>query len=766
MVTVSKKKWKNEEQIEDEKVKQLAKELDVSELFIKVCLQRGLTNAKAIRNFIKIDESWFHDPFLLHDMDKGMERIIQALESNEKITVYGDYDADGMTSTALLVEALDSLGANVNYYLPNRFIEGYGPNTQAFDKIIKDGTSLIITVDNGVAGHQAIEFAQNKQVDVIVTDHHELPENLPDAYAIIHPKHPKGNYPFSDLAGVGVTLKVVTALIGELPVEMLDIAAIGTVADLVSLTDENRAIVFFGLQMLQNTQREGLLQLFNVIRKDSEEISEETIGFQIAPRLNAVGRLGDASPCVELLTTHELQKAEELAMYINEKNEERKAIVEEITIDVLNKLKKDSEAEVIVLADEKWHPGVLGIVASRVVEQTQKVTLLFAIDSDTKIAKGSGRSIPSINLYEALLENEELFTQFGGHHMAAGMSAEEEQLPNIQKNLSRYVSQLEITDSYQEIDAYIPIEDLSIDSIKELDQLRPFGTDNNKPIIACSDVHVLEKRKVGAEGNHLKLLVGQDDHQLDIISFQNGKISEVLYEQQVISVAGYVEVNEWNGFSKPQMQMFDLKLQGPAIIDQRTSELTKDHLNHPDTDYIFYNEKIYEKAKPLIPNSSRAILLKNEEEALAYKATQEMVIVDCPFSISQFQNTVLENVDFVIRCLFYKKSHLYLIGLPSRQEFTKVYKYLAKHKNIDLQNEGHLLVQQLKMESAKVFLIVKVFLEAKFVIINNGVLNIINNPKKRDLQKTKSFLESKQQIAAEELFLYSSFNEVIYSINK
>ena len=212
--------------------------------------------------------------------------------------------------------------------------------------------------------------------------------------------------------------------------------------------------------------------------------------------------------------------------------------------------------------------------------------------------------------------------------------------------------------------------------------------------------------------------------------------------------------------------MFDLKLQGPAIIDQRTSELTKDHLNHPDTDYIFYNEKIYEKAKPLIPNSSRAILLKNEEEALAYKATQEMVIVDCPFSISQFQNTVLENVDFVIRCLFYKKSHLYLIGLPSRQEFTKVYKYLAKHKNIDLQNEGHLLVQQLKMESAKVFLIVKVFLEAKFVIINNGVLNIINNPKKRDLQKTKSFLESKQQIAAEELFLYSSFNEVIYSINK
>src|SRR5699024_3186906 len=469
------------------------------------------TSVKDIQHFITVDETWFHDPLLMYDMEKGITRIAEALENNEKITVYGDYDADGMTSTALLMEALDSLGANVDYFLPNRFIEGYGPNVTAFEKIIKEGTSLIITVDNGVAGHEAIEFAQNQNVDVIVTDHHEIPEELPNAYAIIHPKHPKGEYPFTDLSGVGVALKIATALMGELPVEMLDLAAIGTVADLVSLTDENRAIVYYGLQMLENTQREGLLQLLNVIGKDPREIDEETIGFQIAPRLNAVGRLGDASPCVELLVTHEIEDDRQLAEYINKQNEERKTIVDEITADALEKVKQqDNNLEAIVLADKNWHQGVLGIVASRIVEKTNKATLLFTIDSNTGIAKGSGRSVHSVNLYQALSSIRELFVQFGGHQMAAGMSAETEKLTLIRKELSEHLSLLDAKEDYQQIDAYVSIEELSIDSIKELDKLRPFGTDNTKPMIVCSDVNVLEKRKVGPEGDHLKLLVGQD----------------------------------------------------------------------------------------------------------------------------------------------------------------------------------------------------------------------------------------------------------------
>lgn len=767
LVTTSKKKWTKNQNITEGKIKQLSEELDASELFIKVCLQKGLTSVKDIQHFITVDETWFHDPLLMYDMEKGITRIAEALENNEKITVYGDYDADGMTSTALLMEALDSLGANVDYFLPNRFIEGYGPNVTAFEKIIKEGTSLIITVDNGVAGHEAIEFAQNQNVDVIVTDHHEIPEELPNAYAIIHPKHPKGEYPFTDLSGVGVALKIATALMGELPVEMLDLAAIGTVADLVSLTDENRAIVYYGLQMLENTQREGLLQLLNVIGKDPREIDEETIGFQIAPRLNAVGRLGDASPCVELLVTHEIEDARQLAEYINKQNEERKTIVDEITADALEKVnQQDNNLEAIVLADENWHQGVLGIVASRIVEKTNKATLLFTIDSNTGIAKGSGRSVHSVNLYQALSSIRELFVQFGGHQMAAGMSAETEKLPLIRKELSEHLSLLDAKEDYQQIDAYVSIEELSIDSIKELDKLRPFGTDNTKPMIVCSDVNVLEKRKVGAEGDHLKLLVGQDGNQLDIISFQNGKVSDVLFEQQKISVAGYVEINEWNGFSKPQMQMIDLDIPGFMAIDQRINQLTKDHFNYEMVDYIFYNRKTYDEVKNFIPASSKAVLLSTEKEAKDYGATQEVVIVDCPLSIQQFKDTVSKNITFPIRCYFYKQTHYYLTGLPSRGDFAKVYKYFATHKNIDLKNEGHLLIQQLEMESEKVFLIVQVFLEAKFVIINNGVLNIINSPEKIDIEKTKTFLEIKQQIEAEELFLYSSFKEIIHSITE
>ena len=746
-----------------EEITQLSNELNVSELFVKVCMQRGLTTKEAIQDFLTVDETWFHDPFSMHDMEKSVNRIIKALENFEKITIYGDYDADGMTSTALMVETLESLGADVNYYLPNRFVEGYGPNKEAFKQIIDKGTTLIITVDNGVTGHEAIALAQSHDVDVIVTDHHELPEILPDAHSVIHPRHPEGDYPFKDLSGVGVALKLATALIGELPVELLDLAAIGTVADLVSLTGENRAIVYYGIQMLENTQRYGLLQLYKVIGKDPSEVNEETIGFQIAPRLNAVGRLGDATPCVDLLITHDPDKAFELAQFVQQENEKRKEIVDEMTDDVLKKLEQQEEDyEVVVLADEHWHQGVLGIVASRIVEKTNKATLLFSKDMESKIAKGSGRSIDSINLYDALLEIEDLFVQFGGHHMAAGMSAEFENLPMIRKELSKHIQSLDTKESHQQIDAYVTIEELSIPAIKELDKLRPYGTDNQKPLIACDEVEVLQKRKVGVEGDHLKMLVGQNERQLDIISFQNGKISDVLFEEQEISVAGYVEINEWNGFTKPQMQMIDVNIPGPLFIDQRASQLSKEHFLRENTEYVFFNSKYFDTWSEAISSSSKAVLLSTDAEAEEYRAGQEIVVVDCPPSIERFKALVSNNSHVPIRCYFYKANHYYLMGLPDREDFAKAYKYFAKHKNIDLQKDGHLLIQQLKMESEKVFLIVKVFLEAKFVIIDNGLLNIVDRPEKMNIKETNAFQEIKKQIEAEELFLYSSFKEIIH----
>ncbi|MDN6162448.1 MAG: single-stranded-DNA-specific exonuclease RecJ, partial [Atopostipes sp.] len=528
---------------------------------MEVCFQRGLKTIEEIKNFLEVDESWFHDPFLMKDMDKTIERIVLAIEKNEMITIYGDYDADGISSTSLLYETLDSIGAKINYYLPNRFVEGYGPSIDAFDQMIQEGTDLIITVDNGVAGHEAIDFAQEKSTDVIVTDHHTLPEVLPNAYTILHPAHPDGEYPFPDLAGVGVALKLATALLGEMPVELLDLAAIGTVADLVSLKDENRAIVYFGLKMMRKTQRIGLRNLFDIIAIETDELDEDTIGFQIGPRLNAIGRLGDANPGVELLTTHDPSLAKELAEFTDDKNIERKAIVEDMIEEVLEKLKeKNNDSEVIVLADEDWHQGVLGIVASRIVEKTNRVTLLFTIDSETKIAKGSARSVPGINLFDSLNAISNQFISFGGHAMAAGMQAEIDQLGKIEEKISNQIEKIDYDTSVQKVDAFAELKELSIETIEELNRLKPFGTANTRPLIAIPDVKIAQNRTVGADNNHLKLKVSQNKNILDIISFRNGELNKYLFKQQKVGIAGYIELNEWNGKTKVQMQMIDIHI--------------------------------------------------------------------------------------------------------------------------------------------------------------------------------------------------------------
>lgn len=762
MVTSLKREWTQKVNTEKSSIEQIAKELELSEVLVEICMQRGLMTAEEIKQFIEVDETWFHDPFLMHDMEKTVERIEVALANNEQITVYGDYDADGMTSTALLTETLESIGANVNYYLPSRFKEGYGPNKEAFSTIIENGTSLIITVDNGVAGHEAITYAQEAGADVIVTDHHELPDELPKAYAIVHPNHPEGDYPFGDLAGVGVAFKVAQALLGDLPVEVLDLVAIGTVADLVTLTDENRALVVYGLKLLQQTQRIGLLQLLRIIDTMPAEINEDTIGFQIAPRLNAVGRLGEASPCVELLLTHEPDKAAELAKFVDNENIERKEIVEKMTKEIKSLIDADETShEVIVLANKNWHQGVLGIVASRIVEYTNKPTLLFTIDEESEEAKGSARSIEGFNLYEAFTKIESLFIQFGGHYMAAGMSVKVHNLEEIQLKLSEIAVETEEVTPTKFIDAYVSLESISTDNIKGLDQLRPYGTGNKKPIIAIEDVTVLQKRRIGKDQNHLKLLVGQENSELDIVSFQNGHMDDVLYEQQTIAVAGSLEINEWNGRTKPQMFMEDVKIPGSLLIDNRLSKLSAKDLSHQNVDYVFFDATMYEKSQKFIDKSSHAVLLATLEDALNYQAERNIILVDCPNSIEQFQQTIMNNENVEIRCYFYKKNHLFLNGIPNREDFASFFKFITKYKNIDLKKTGHLLSERLKIHPDKVLLIVEVFLEADFVIINNGVLNRKEQPEKINIQNTNAYQKALRQMKAEQLFIYSSFKEII-----
>ena len=361
-----------------------------SSTFLRLCSIRGITSSEELIEKTNQKPQLYHDPFLLFEMDKTIERIQKAIEEFEPILIYGDYDADGITSTLVMYETLETIGANVHYYLPNRLTDGYGPNKARWSELVNElDIRLIITVDNGVAGFEAVDAMNDIGVDCIITDHHELQSELPNAFSIIHPKHPSGQYPFPELSGAGVALKVVSALLGEVPTEAVELAAIGTVADMVSLTDENRTIVLSGLTLIKDSMRVGLQLLLQNEKVNLDNLTSETIGFIIGPRLNAVGRLGDPTPGLELLKTLDISEAESLLEIVNEKNRERKSITENITIEIENRMAQyDSIPNIIIEADKDWPAGVLGIAASRLVKKYQRPAIVFQYIEEKKQYKG------------------------------------------------------------------------------------------------------------------------------------------------------------------------------------------------------------------------------------------------------------------------------------------------------------------------------------------------------------------------------------------
>lgn len=769
-VLIFNKKWNLKETPDVSLVKELSNELKVSELFIQLCIQRGLHTKEEIEQFLHPDETGFHDPFTMFDMQKTCERIMLAIERAERITVYGDYDADGVTSTAIIVETLEMMGAAADFFIPNRFKEGYGPNKHAFQQLIENGTQLIITVDNGIAGHEAIHYAKEQEVDVIVSDHHELPETLPEAYTIIHPRHPEGKYPFGDLSGAGVALKMAAALLGELPVEFLELAAIGTVADLVSLTDENRTIVTFGLKILKETQRIGLHSLMRESELKPEDVDETSIGFKIAPLLNALGRLGEAAPAVELFSTFDEERAQELAVYIRTKNEERKAIVSEIAAEALEQIKMmDPSASVYILAKEGWHEGVLGIVASRIVNETGKPAIVLNIDPETGEAKGSGRSIQAFNLFEAGSEMRELFIHFGGHHMAAGMTLHTDNIETLREMLNKKAEliqhEMDFADQI-DIDVECAISDITLEALAEIDQLRPFGTGNPKPTFQIKDVQALESRRIGADKSHLKLKVQQEQADLDVIAFSFGEMVDALKGNPTLSILGTLEINEWNGNRKPQLMLTDLKISGPILFDKRSSELTKDLFSIENAHYIFFHEKVYEKFAKAVPLSSQAQLIQSQEEAQSFFASQLIVFVDCPGTIDLIKETLSGNEEQIIYCSFYSIENCYLKGMPSRKEFSALYKFFATHQKINLREKGGELAKYLHLDTTILKFMIKVFLEAGFVTIEDEIVDSTIQPEKKDITETKIYQCRRKNIEAEEVLLYSSFKELTSTLRK
>ncbi len=545
-----------------QQAKKLQSEYKISSLIATILANRNIINEEQIRKFIHPTRNDFYDPFKMPDMEQAVERILQAIEYNEKIIIYGDYDVDGITSITVLKRFLQDREVPVDYYIPNRIDEGYGLNKTAIQKIASKGYKLIITVDCGITSKEEIDLANELGIDVVITDHHEVPEELPKAIAVIDAKRKDSKYPFNQLAGVGVSFKLIQALSQKMQLpekeylKYLDIVCVGTISDIVPLLDENRVITKLGLKLVEQTKNMGLKALLEVA--DYKKIDSNTISFGIAPRINACGRLADAKIALELFLTEDFEKAKEIASKLNEYNLQRQEMEKNIYDEAVEELsKKDEEEQIIILGKEGWHHGVIGIVASKITEKYFKPSILICFEGEE--GKGSGRSIPGFNLHEALTKNSEYLEKFGGHSMAVGVSIKTKNFEKLKKQLQEYGKSSNICDIIPiiYIDEETTLKDINIQAVKQLELLQPFGEANKEPIFVCRKLKIQSIRTL-SEGKHIKLTLKDDNYFIDVIGFQMGDLIEEYKLGDKVDVVGTLEINEFNGSEKVQMRLKDI----------------------------------------------------------------------------------------------------------------------------------------------------------------------------------------------------------------
>ena len=521
--------------------------------------ERNVTDNNEVKQFLFPTLNRVYNPFMLHDMQKAVDRIRLAIKNQEQITVYGDYDADGITSTSLITEVLFNMGAKVNYYVPDRFRDGYGPNKDAYENLLRSGTKLVVTVDNGVSGKDVIDPIVDQGVDVVITDHHELPDELPTkACAIVHPAFPGSNYPFAGLSGVGVAFKLAWALLGKMPVKELDLVSIGEIADVVPVNDENRALISTGLKVLTSTHRPGLHKLLTLAGIDNQVLSSTEVGFDIAPRLNALGRIGNASDGVALLISKDQSLAENLAQKTDELNTKRKQLV----ADIYEQAKQQAENnpnQALIIAGHNWHQGVLGIVASRIMDDTGKPVIVVSNNGNDPVMKGSGRSREGFNLYQALDPHRDLMVSFGGHPQACGLSVDAANVAALQKAFNEEAKKQGFSASQK--------ADLKVDAIVEpslinsekvfnvIHKLQPYGPNNNQPEFELHNVYADSFFLMGKEKQHLKFRVNG----LTCVFFNAGSLIDDL-EDQSLDIVGKLNLNCWRGRVTVQMLVDDVRV--------------------------------------------------------------------------------------------------------------------------------------------------------------------------------------------------------------
>ena len=564
-----KKRWKLREIPDEQSVLALADSLNISHALAALLIQRGITNFFEAKTFFRPSLDSVYDPFLMNGMADASHRVIEAITGNEKICVYGDYDVDGTCSAALMYLFLKELGADVQTYIPNRLTEGYGMSVQSIDYLKDQGVKLIISVDCGITAVEEIDHANKHNIDTVVCEHHQAKDQLPEAYAILDPIKPGCNYPFKHLSGAGVAFKLASAIgdrIGkkEMALKYLDLVALAGAADIVPLLDENRILVKEGLTLINSNPRPGVAALIKSARMEIGNLTAGQIVFTIAPRVNAVGRLGDANRAVELFTTDDPVRAMQLAQVLEDENTKRRTIDEATfshAIDIVETSVNFDDDLAIVLHDNDWHPGVIGIVASRLVEKFHKPTvMLTTIDG---VAKGSARSVPGFNIYEALQNCEDLLVQFGGHEAAAGLAVQLDKLDEFRKKFNLILKEcMKEEDIAAEIsiDAKISFSEISPKFLRILDQFAPFGPGNMRPMFLSEDVSLVYPPKIVGT-NHLVTCFRQNGNEkvFDAIGFNLGHLADSLDRgKNMVDIVYTIETLTKDGKSFPQIRIKDM----------------------------------------------------------------------------------------------------------------------------------------------------------------------------------------------------------------
>lgn len=759
----SKKKW-SIERPDEQMVTELSNQLKIPSVHAKILVSRGINTIEEAQSFLHMDESSMHDPFLLHDMEKAITLIKTTITNEKKIAIYGDYDADGVTSITVLITALEKLGADVFFVIPNRFEHGYGPNESLFKEIYEQGASLIITVDNGVSGVEQVAYAKSLGLDVIITDHHEVGDAWPAADAVVHPRHPDGRYPFEDLAGVGVAFKVACALLGEIPDDLFELVAIGTVADLVPLRGENRYFVKKGIEKMRKTKRPGLIALARVGGTEQAKLNEESIGFMIGPRINAVGRLGDASPAVELLKTEDMTIATGLAEELDTLNKERQGLVSSMTKEaeaIIKTMYDDDIPDVFVIAKEGWNSGVVGIVASRLTDKYYRPSIVLAIDEEAGTAKGSARSIDGFNMYEELTKNDRLLPHYGGHPMAAGLSLSLGDVAVLRENLNEQA--LTVLTAEQllpklAIDVPLSLDEIDINVLEQLDLLRPFGMNFEKPTYLLEDLEAISVRKIGAAQNHLKLELSNGNKSLDAIGFGMGEIADHITPSVKLSVVGDLQVNEWNGNKKPQILLSDLLSNDWQLFDLRGIRETSRWVHtipHADTLFLAFQKETISQLQRSI---NEHIIQLYEEENLPSAAN--IVLLDIPNDASSIEKLVAEKRPDRLYAHFHVPESKYFDGLPGREQFGWYYSFLKSRSDFDIRKNGEQLAKHKGWRYDTVKFMTQVFLELDFVKAEKGIISFQETTTKRDLAEAPIYIEREQQMALEQKLLYAPYVEL------